>query len=120
MSGAKEEDGGYDSAAKKRRERLTAEHGASRHVDTAAALRLLGVRDRVHPMDAYAYAYRDQAAADAWQASTAEHHGIQSLGTVVGGDEVIGVYDLRHAPGITPTDPSLPDDWQPHRKREAS
>jgi hypothetical protein len=102
-----------------RQEKLTREHGKSRHVDTAAALRLLGLRDQVHPLDGYAYAYRDQAAADAWQESTFEHHGIPSLGTSVGGDEVIGVYDLRACPGIKPADPSMPDDWQPSRKREA-
>jgi hypothetical protein len=107
-----------------RRRRLIAEHGNTHSADTAAALRLIGKRDQVHPRDAAAFAYRDRAAADAYAASNAEHNGIPSLGTAVKGDEIIGVLDLRGTlaeHGAEPTDPRLPDDWKPSRsKQEAS
>jgi hypothetical protein len=90
-------------------------------VDTAAALRLLGLRGQVHPRDAYAFTYRDQAAADAWQAATLDHHGVPSLGTAAVDGAVVGVYDLRPAlarlaglpPAAVATPPGLPDGWVP-------
>jgi hypothetical protein len=108
-----------------RRAKLTAEHGAPRMLrDTAAALRLIGKRDKVHPVDAIAFAYRDHLAAAAWSASNRVHNGVPPLGIAVGGDEVIAVLDMRPALSAhgawKPADPSLPDDWQPHRNREAS
>jgi hypothetical protein len=103
------------------RAELTAAHGTPRPFDTAYALRLLGQRAQVHPRDAYAFAYRDQAAADAWQAATRTHHGIPSLGTAPSDAGVIGVYDLRPALagefGAPVTDPGLPDGWTPAGRR---
>jgi hypothetical protein len=100
------------------RAELIAEHGKPRSVDVAAALRLIGKRDQVHPRDAVAFAYRDHRAAQAWAASNLEHYGHPSLGWDVGGDAVIGVIDLRpelfrHGAGLT--SPSRPDDWLPPR-----
>jgi hypothetical protein len=91
-------------------------------VDTAAALRHAGLRESVHPRDAYAFAYRDAAAAQAWQQSTLDHHGVGHFGTYATGrgPEVIGIYDLRPALaelGAPPTDPGLPDGWAPPGRR---
>jgi hypothetical protein len=100
-----------------RRNALIAEHGKSeRFPDTAAALWLLGRRGEVHPRDAMAWVYRDQAAADAWHASTAEHYGVPCLGTAPCDGGVLGVYDLRpmfDGHGVALADPALPDDWEP-------
>lgn len=97
-----------------RRRRLIAAHGRPQAVtDTAAALRLIGKRDQVHPRDAMAYTYRDQAAADAYAASNAEHNDIPSLGTAAIDGAVVGVLDLRPLLTATEaTDPRRPDDWQ--------
>lgn len=114
----------------RRRAALTARHGQPRSLgrpaETAAALRALGLRGRVHPRDAFAFAYRDAAAAAAWQQATLTHHDTPSLGTCAAeGGGVTGVYDLRPAlAGIAQdagrswayTDPALPDDWTPPRR----
>jgi hypothetical protein len=101
-----------------RHARLVAEHGKPGQVRAALALELLGVRATVHPRDVVAYAYRDQAAADAFTASTAAHYGIPCLGTVVVDGAIVGAYDLRpvlEAGGVPLTSPHLPDDWTPPR-----
>lgn len=105
-----------------RRAALTAAHGQPRHMDTAVALRFAGIREHVHPRDAYAFAYRDAQAAHAWQQSTLDHHGVGHFGTYATGTgpEVVGIYDLRSAMaqlGAEPTDPGLPDDWTPTSRR---
>jgi hypothetical protein len=83
---------------------------------------LAGLRATVHPRDAYAFIYRDQAAADAWQQATLDHHGVGHFGTYPTGEgpEVIGIYDLRAALaeyGAPITDPGLPDGWAPLTRR---
>lgn len=91
----------------RRRGELIAAHGVARHLgreETAAAhLRLLadGVTGVSALRDVVAFAYRDQAAADAYAASNREHNGIPTLGTYSAGGEVIGVLDLRPATGAT-------------------
>jgi hypothetical protein len=96
--------------------KLRAHHGGGRRVDTGAALRLIGKRDEVHPRDAIAFAYRDHAAARAYASANLELYGHPSLGTGIGGDEIIVVHDLRpsfttHCLGVTA--PGHPDDWPP-------
>lgn len=98
---------------------LRARHGRSRPVvATRGALRLIGKRAEVHPRDVVAFAYRDQAAADAYTAANLERYGHPSLGMAVFGDEVIGVLDLRPglaSQGIGLISPLRPDDWRrPH------
>jgi hypothetical protein len=101
-----------------RQQALYGAHGRPKQVDGGAALRLLGLRDRVHPIDVVAFAYRDQAAADAYAASNAEHHGLASLGTAPCDGGVVGVLDLRPAlaeygRSYEPADPRKPDHWFP-------
>jgi hypothetical protein len=109
-----------------RRARLIAEHGAPRPLflpKYGEVLRLFGMRQFVHPRDVAIFAYRDQPAADAWARTNLEHFGHPSLAAAVGGDEIVGVLDLRPSlalSDIKPTDPSLPDDWRPWWKQEAS
>jgi hypothetical protein len=112
-----------------RRAALTAAHGQPvplpGQAAAAAVLRALGLRDRIHPRDAYAFTYRDQAAAGAWQHATWTRHATPALGTcVTEGGGVIGVYDLRGPQAAAArdaggswqfTDPALPDDWTPPR-----
>lgn len=95
-----------------RRAQLAAEHGRARSVDRAAALRLLGLRETVHPNNVVAFTYRDRAAAQAYHASNADHQGVPSLGITTCDGGVIGVLDLRPVLteyGNAPTDPALPD-----------
>jgi hypothetical protein len=105
-----------------RRALLVARHGLPAQVPAAAALRLLGRRAEVHPNDAVAFAYRDQAAADAYAESNAQHQGIPSLGSRPVDGAIVGVLDLRPALARHArqagrswefTDPGLPDDWHP-------
>jgi hypothetical protein len=100
-----------------RRAILRAEHGTpAGFPGTATALRLLGVRDRIHPNDAVAFVYRDQAAADAFAASNAAHCDLPSLGTVPVDGGVLGALDLRPAlarGGLPGTAPARPDNWKP-------
>lgn len=99
-----------------RRRRLIAAHGRPpRFPDTGAALRLLELRDQVHPRDAIAFVYRDQQAAGAYAASNLDHSGLPSLGTVPVDGGILGVLDLRPALMAKITDPALPDDWTPVR-----
>lgn len=106
---------GLDHAT--RRARLAEAFGRPRRFVAADALRLLGLREAVHPRDALAYAYHDRRAADAWAASNWEHYRHPLLGClVVEGAGVVGAYDLRPmlaAHGCELTDPGLPDDWCP-------
>jgi hypothetical protein len=106
----------YRIARDARRAALVAAHGEPRMIDGGAALALLGLRGQVHPADVVAFAYRDRAAAAAWQASNAAHNGVPALGAAVAGDEVVGVLDLRPALG-TAMDPALPDNAPPPRRR---
>lgn len=109
-----------------RQDRLIAAYGKPRPLfppKYGEVLRMFGIRQFVHPRDVMIFAYRDQAAAEAWAKSNLEHYGHPSLGRMVGGDEIIGVMDLR--PALAghvgkPVDPMLPDDWRQPRKREAT
>jgi hypothetical protein len=101
-----------------RRERLIAAHGQPAPADTGTALRLLGLRGQVHPLDAAAFIYRDQAAAAAWAEEDAEHYGVPRLGTAPVDGGVLSVLDLRPAIAAhaqragrpwRPTDPGRPD-----------
>jgi hypothetical protein len=91
---------------------LRLRYGTPVTADTAGALRRLGLRDTVHPLDAYAFRYQSQEAADAFAVSNREHHGHPDLGSYVAHGGVIGVIDLRHSLEHV-TDPALPDDWRP-------
>jgi hypothetical protein len=108
-----------DPGHAERRAKLIAEHGKPRHVDEAAALRLIGERDQVHPHDVAAFAYQDHRAEQAWAASNLKHHGHPSLGSAIGGDAVIGVLDLRPEclrHGSVLISPHRPDHWLPPRR----
>jgi hypothetical protein len=90
------------AAADERRRVLIRHHGKPERASEAAkiaGLAKLGRQD-IDPAETIAYVYRDQAAADTWQRSTAEHCGVPSLGTVpvisAGRTEgILGIYDLR-------------------------
>jgi len=96
---------------------MEAEHGKPCILDraaTAAALRLAGKRDEVHPNDAVACAYRDRTAAEAWRASGAEN-GQPTLGITELDGQVVALIDLRPqwaADCRVPVPPSLADDWK--------
>jgi hypothetical protein len=96
------------------RQQLWARYGQPESVDTAAALRLIGKREEVHPRDAHAFRYQSVEAAEAYASANLEHWGHPTLGAHVGEDgSVVGVLDFR--PQLAsldrePTDPSLPDD----------
>jgi hypothetical protein len=98
-----------------RRAALIAEHGEPRMIwdKRADALRLIGKRDEVHPLDVVACAYRDRAAAGAWRES-GESHNQPTLGIAELDGEIISVIDLRPQladDGRLPTLLARPDDW---------
>jgi hypothetical protein len=85
------------------------------------ALRKLGLRDQVHPRDVVGFRYATQEGWDESARSNLEHHGHADLGSFVTGEGVTGLVDIRHAmPEGQLTDPSKPDDWDPHTEREAA
>lgn len=96
---------------------LRIQYGSPRHyADTAAALRLVGKRNEIHPRDAHAFVYPSQEAADAFATANVEGHDIDTWHTALDSGEVLGVLDLRRSLkrlGNTITDPSLPDNWRP-------
>jgi hypothetical protein len=88
---------------------LRERYGRPPRVDSGDALRRLGLRDSIHPHDAFAFLYPSQEAADAFAAANLEHYGHPDLGSYATDEGVIGVTDLRHAlPKVT--DPTLADD----------
>src|SRR5205807_9953271 len=101
-----------------RRAMLAARHGLPAPADPGDALRLIGARAQVHPRDVVAFVYRDDAAADAYAASNADHYGLPLLGRAApaAGGGVVGVLDLRPEltrRGLPETPPDLPDGWPP-------
>lgn len=98
------------------RAELVGRYGEPARVDNAAALRLLGRRDEVHPRDVSACVYQSREAAQAWADANREHWRHPSLGIVAVDGGVLGVTDLRSALrefGTKPTDPTWSDDWTP-------
>ena len=106
-----------------RRARLAAAYGRPARFSSGEALRLLGLRDQVHPRDVIAWAYRDRAAANAWAYADWACYRHPSLGTVLAeGAGWVGVTDLRPMlmeHGCESTAPAMPDDWEPPRRAEA-
>jgi hypothetical protein len=82
-------------------------------LDTPAVLRALGLRDTIHPADAFAFTYPNRAE---FEESAAAN---RDLGNTVHGPwlteaGVVAVVDIRPqltAKGGGPTDPALPDDY---------
>lgn len=58
-----------------RRQALWDRYGIPTPYDTAKALRALGQRDKVHPVDSYAYLHETREAADAYAKADMEEHG---------------------------------------------
>jgi hypothetical protein len=86
--------------------------------DTAAALRLAGKRDEIHPDDAFALIYPDRAYFEASAKRDREIHHNDVIGPLETPDGLIGIVDMRwqmREMGCPPTDPSLPDDRGPQR-----
>jgi len=87
--------------------------------DTAAALRLIGKRDHVHPDDAFACIYQTREAAEAFGESNLRHGDVIPLGVVEHDGAWLGVSDLR--PQLLArhiTDPAAPDDAREWRKQQ--
>jgi hypothetical protein len=85
-----------DRLAHQRRHAALCERwGKPEHVDAVHALALLGITSP-GPQDVLAFRYRDREAAEAFDASNAEHTpGYVSLGIAETSEGVIGVIDLR-------------------------
>lgn len=88
---------------------LRAEHGPIATHDADTALRLIGLRDQVHPDDVFASVYPTREAADVFAAANLADYGHPTLATVAVDGGWLGVIDLRPclaACGIAPTDPA--------------
>jgi hypothetical protein len=80
-------------------------------MDRDAALRILGLRDEVHPDDVYAYVITDPAIVALSRAVNREHYGHPSWTATVEGAGTLVVLDFRPVlaeSGIDPTDPGKP------------
>ena len=84
--------------------------------DTAAALRLAGLRTQIHPYDAVAFFYPDRAYFEASAERDRQIHHNDVHGPFIAGDGLLGIVDIRRQlreHGYKVTDPALPDDWSP-------
>ena len=93
-----------------------------RRFDEGLALRMLGVRDEVHPCDAFAHVHRTRESAQRYVDVNAEKYDHPSFGpleTDGGWIEVVNFRPAIEAYGSPPTDPVLPDDWTPRQAKEA-
>jgi hypothetical protein len=86
-----------ETGRNRRRAELERTHGRPVRAPAGVVIQALADlgRQDVDPAQVAGYVYRDQAAADAWQASTFEHNRVPSLGTVPADGGVLGIYDLR-------------------------
>jgi hypothetical protein len=103
-----------DWEARLRKHQLVQAGGQPRHVPEAPALRALGLRGQVHPLDAHACLYSSAQMAAAWAQLNLDHYGHPSLGILVVEGGVIGVIDLRPAlaaHGCLPVPPGQPDHY---------
>jgi hypothetical protein len=100
---------------------LVAEHGKPTPANCGSSLRILGLRDTVHPDDAVALVYPTRDAAEAFAASNLEHEHLPSLGITQTSAGWIGVTDLRPPPGYLVTDPAAADDggqaWRKEQRK---
>lgn len=82
--------------------------------DTAAALRLVGLRDTIHPDDAIAFIYPDREYFEASASRGREIHHNLVHGPYETPEGLMAIVDmtpqLREMSGIAVTDPALPDD----------
>lgn len=95
---------------------MTAPQLRAQRTDTAAALRLAGKRDEIHPLDAVAFLYPDRAYFEASAKRDREIHHNDVIGPFIAGDGLLGIVDIRRQVrehGWRVTDPALPDDWSP-------
>lgn len=87
-------------------------------------LRALGLRDRIHPADAFAFLYPSREYFEASAKRDRENHGNEVHGPVETEMGIVGVVSIApqlRARGIDPTDPELPDDHRSAwRKRPGS
>jgi len=90
---------------------------------TAAALRLAGLRDEVHPHDAMAFIYPDRAYFERSAARDRELLRNDVHGPYETPEGLLGIVDIRpqlRERGLRATDPELPDDWTPPRVRRGT
>jgi hypothetical protein len=84
--------------------------------DTAAALRLAGRRDEIHPADAMAFTYPDREYFEASAKRDRENNGNEVIGPFETDEGLIGIVSMQpqmRARGWEVTDPALPDDYGP-------
>jgi len=84
-----------------------------RQLDSARALRHLGLRDQIHPYDAFVFAFPDREAFEASAKRDREINGHDVLGPYETEAGVVGICDIRpqlRAHGLAAIDPALPDD----------
>lgn len=95
-----------------RHDALRARYGPIRQADAGMALRLAGLREKVHPLDVIAYLYQSREAAEAYAESNQEHYGHSSLAVIPCDTGVTGIIDLRpfmRREGMCVMFPGLPD-----------
>lgn len=88
----------------------------ARRLDSAQVLREHGLRDKIHPVDAFAFEYPDRAYFDESAARDRENNGNDVHGPWETETGAVGIVDIRPqlaSAGIAGTDPALPDDYMP-------
>lgn len=87
--------------------------GHRQTADPGWALRLLGIRDQVHPHDVYASLYDDEALAEEATRLNRSFFGHETYGPLATDAGWLDVADLRSTllcQNVAPADPAEPDD----------
>lgn len=95
---------------------MTAAEPRAERTDTAAALRLAGLRGQIHPVDAVAFIYPGRAYFEASAGRDRELHHNDVHGPYETPAGLLGIVDIRpqlREQGLVPADPARPDDWRP-------
>jgi hypothetical protein len=111
-----------NEVADARRAQLILKHGHTPEMlpwkKNGAALRMLGIREEIHPNDCAIFLYRTRAEFNDWRKNNIRYNGHEVRGPYDTDAGILGVVDFRRAltlaGGLT-TDPGLPDDFYPPR-----
>ncbi len=94
-----------------RRARQIVRENAFSPFPAGEAVRIMGMREQIHPADAYATLLPTISDAEVWRAANEAHYG--HPGWVVpiegGAVQVIDLRPMLAESGVEPTDPALPD-----------
>ena len=95
-----------------RKDAMFERYGRPVKIDAGLALRVAGLRSKIHPRDAFACRYSSVEAAHAFADANRRYHGHEVFGPFETEVGPVNVVDLRRSlagAGFAPCDPALPD-----------